>query len=115
MLLRTVRASVQGRSVEQSLRSARRKRHQLGFVTLGRRNLWFASQALSHRVLPIAGRFGGIHDGNRCGNRMHVAGDRLPAKGVVLQRLTVLCPASSPMRHNKSFKPNLSAGAAKSA
>jgi hypothetical protein len=112
MFLRTVRASVQGRFVEQSLRSVRRKRHQFGFVTLGRRNPSFASQALSHRVLPIAGGFGGIHDGKRCGNRTHVAGDRLPAKGVVLQRLTVLCPASSPMRHNKSFKPKPLRGSA---
>ncbi len=96
MFLRIVRASVEGRFVRQSLRSVRCKRHQLGFVTLGRRNLWFASQALSHRVLPIAGGFGGIHDGKRCGNRKHVAGDSLPAKGLGCGNGWFVCPPSSP-------------------
>ncbi len=112
MFLRIVRASVLGRFVQHSLRSVRSKRHRIGFVAVDRRNRWFASTALSHRVLPIAWGFGGIRDGKRCGNRKHAAGDRLPAKGVVSRRLTVLCPPSSPMRHNKSFKPKPLRGSA---
>ena len=112
MFLRTVRASVQGRFVQHSLRSGRRNAAGSASDTFGRRNVGLASKALLHRVLPIAGGSGGIHDVKRYGNRKHVAGDRLPAKGVVLQRLTVPCPASSPMRHNKSFKPKPLRGSA---
>jgi hypothetical protein len=92
MLLRTVRASVSGRFVQHSLRPVRRKRQQLSFVAVDRRGVGFASTALSHCVLPIALVFGGIRDGKHCGNRKHVAGDRLPAKGVVPWRLLVLLP-----------------------
>lgn len=112
MFLRIVRASVSGRFVQHSLRSVRRKRDWLGFVTVDRRGIGFASTALSHRVLPIALVFGGTHDDKRCGNRKHVAGDSLPAKGVVPRWLLVLCPPSSPMRHNKSFKPKPLRGSA---
>ena len=105
-----------GRFVQQFLRSISRNVQlaSASFASIAAL-LRFASTALSHRVLPSIRGFGGIQDFRRCGNRRHVAGGRLPAKGVRSRRLTVLCPASSPMRHNKSFKPNLSAGAAKSA
>jgi hypothetical protein len=112
VFLRTVRASVQGRFVQHSLRSVLGNATGLASVGINRRIVGFASTALSHRVLPSAGVFGGIQDFKRCGNRKHVAGDRLPAKGVVPRRLTVLCPPSSPMRHNKSFKPKPLRGSA---
>jgi hypothetical protein len=82
MLLRIVHASVSGRFVQHSLRLVRRKQHQLGFVAVDHRGIGFASSALLHRVLPSAWSFGGIHDGKRCSNRKHAAGDRLPAKGL---------------------------------
>jgi len=106
MLLRIVRTSVSGRFVQHSLRSVPGNATGSPPAAINRRVVGFASTALSHRVLPSAWGFGGIHDGKRCGNRKHAAGDRLPAKGVGSRRLMVLCPPSSPMRHNNSLKPS---------